>query len=79
LCGSNPVLRDPSVDAIHHRERSAFHVAELQRVTEHFEAFKATALVAAELAGEAAAPPALGSSKPRDHHDLHPGLEAGRA
>jgi len=42
---------------VHHRERNAFHLAELQRVTEHFEAFKATALVAAELAGEGAVPP----------------------
>jgi hypothetical protein len=42
---------------VHHRERSAFHVAELERVTKHFEAFKATALTAADLAGEATAPP----------------------
>jgi hypothetical protein len=42
---------------IHHREQNALHLAELKRVTEHFEAFKGTALTAAELAGEATAPP----------------------
>jgi hypothetical protein len=42
---------------IHHREQNAFHLAELKKVIDHFEAFKATALPAAELAGEGAAPP----------------------
>jgi hypothetical protein len=42
---------------IHHREQSAFHLAELEKVAQHFEAFKATALPAADLAGEVAAPP----------------------
>lgn len=42
---------------VHHREQNAFHLAELKRVTEHFEAFKGTAVTAAELAGEATAPP----------------------
>src|ERR1044071_5496025 len=39
----------------HHREQSAFHTAELEKVTQHFEAFKATALAAADLA-QAGAP-----------------------
>ena len=42
----------------HHRERGAFHTAELQKITEHFEAFKVTALAAAELAQETSALPA---------------------
>jgi hypothetical protein len=42
---------------VHHREQNALHLAELKNVTEHFEAFKATALPAAELAGQGAAPP----------------------
>jgi DNA-binding transcriptional ArsR family regulator len=42
---------------IHHREQSAFHLAELEKVTQHFEAFKATALPAADLAREPTAPP----------------------
>jgi hypothetical protein len=42
---------------VHHREQNALHLAELKKVTEHFEAFKATALPAAELAGQGAAPP----------------------
>lgn len=41
----------------HHRERGAFHTAELQKITEHFEAFKVTALAAAELAQETSALP----------------------
>jgi len=55
---------------IHHRERSAFHVAELERVTEHFEAFKATALVAAELAGEATTPPPPVKEEADEDRDL---------
>jgi hypothetical protein len=42
---------------VHHREQNAFHLAELRKVREHFEAFKATALPAADLVGQIAAPP----------------------
>ncbi|HEX9945833.1 MAG TPA: hypothetical protein VGG03_27820 [Thermoanaerobaculia bacterium] len=42
---------------VHHREQNAFHLAELEKVRQHFEAFQATALPAADLAGEATAPP----------------------
>jgi DNA-binding transcriptional ArsR family regulator len=54
---------------IHHREQSAFHVAELQKVRENFEAFKATALAAADLAQESGA---LASPEPvEEADDLH--------
>ncbi len=56
---------------VHHRERNAFHLAELKRVTEHFEAFKATAHVAADLAGEAEAPPPPVKEKADDDSDDH--------
>src|SRR5262245_11089961 len=55
---------------IHHREQNAFHRAELKRVTEHFEAFKGTALTAAELAGEATAPPPPVQKAADDDRDL---------
>jgi hypothetical protein len=55
---------------IHHREQNAFHLAELKRVTEHFEAFKGTALTAAELAGEATAPPPPVRKAADDDRDL---------
>jgi hypothetical protein len=42
---------------VHHREQNALHLAELEKVTQHFEAFKATAIPAADLAQEAVAPP----------------------
>jgi hypothetical protein len=42
---------------VHHREQNALHLAELKRVTEHFEAFKAVALPAAEVAREGKLPP----------------------
>jgi DNA-binding transcriptional ArsR family regulator len=42
----------------HHREQSAFHTAEFQKISERFEAFKGTALAAAELAQETSALPA---------------------
>jgi DNA-binding transcriptional ArsR family regulator len=53
----------------HHREQSAFHTAELQKVREHFEAFKASALAAADLAQESGA---LASPEPEkdDLRDL---------
>ena len=55
---------------VHHREQSAFHVAELKKVTEHFEAFKATALPAAELAGQGAAPPQPVKEEVEDDRDF---------
>ena len=42
---------------IHNREQNAFHAAELQKVRERFEAFKSTAVAAADLAQETTAPP----------------------
>jgi len=55
---------------VHHREQNAFHLAELKRVSEHFEAFKGTALTAAELAGEAAVPPPPVQQEVDDDRDL---------
>jgi DNA-binding transcriptional ArsR family regulator len=52
----------------HHREQGAFHTAELQKITERFEAFKASALVAAELAQETSAVP--GPVEEEDLRDL---------
>jgi hypothetical protein len=46
-----------SQQEVHHREQSAFHAAELQKVREHFEAFKASALAAADLAQESGSLP----------------------
>ncbi len=40
----------------HHREQGTFHTAELEKVTAHYEAFKATAATAAGLAQEPATP-----------------------
>jgi hypothetical protein len=54
---------------VHHREQSAFHAAELQKVREHFEAFRATALAAADLAQESGALPAPDTVEEVD--DLH--------
>jgi hypothetical protein len=54
----------------HHREQSAFHLAELKRVGEHLEAFKATALTAAELAAEATEPPPPVQQESDDDRDL---------
>jgi small-conductance mechanosensitive channel len=42
---------------IHHREQNAVHLAELKKVREHFEAFKTSALPAAELVEQIAPPP----------------------
>jgi len=42
----------------HHREQGAFHTAEFQKIAEHFEAFKTSALAAAELAQETSTLPA---------------------
>src|SRR5512134_3071478 len=55
---------------VHHREQNAFHLAELKRVTEHWEEFKATALTAAELAAEATAPPPPVQQQEGDDRDL---------
>lgn len=38
---------------VHHREEAARHTAELEKVSRHLEAFKATAMTAADLAREA--------------------------
>ncbi len=50
----------------HHREQSAVHAAELETVRQHFEAFKATALPAAQLAGVPVAPGPVEEEKPDD-------------
>jgi hypothetical protein len=43
---------------VHHREEAARHTAEMEKVSRHLEAFKATAMTAADLAQEAdPAPP----------------------
>jgi hypothetical protein len=41
---------------VHHREQSALHLAEMEKISQHFEAFKATALPAADLARQVGAP-----------------------
>ncbi len=55
---------------VYHREQNAIHLAELKKVTEHFEAFKATALPAAELAGIGAAPPQPVKEEVEDDREL---------
>lgn len=50
----------------HHREQSAFHTAELERVSRHFEAFKATALAAADLAQAGPPQPAMAEMEEED-------------
>jgi hypothetical protein len=40
----------------HHQEQSALHLAEMEKISQHFEAFKSTALPAADLARQVAAP-----------------------
>ena len=40
---------------VHHREQSTLHLAEMEKISQHFEAFKATALPAADLAQQAGA------------------------
>lgn len=49
----------------HHREQSTAHAAELDKVRQHFESFKAAALPAADLAGVPVAPAARGK-EPED-------------
>ena len=52
----------------HHREQSAAHAAELEKVRQHFEAFKAAALPAADLAGVpvASSPAETEEGRPED-------------
>ena len=50
----------------HHRERSAAHAAELDKVRQHFESFKAAALPAADLARAAVAPRPEKGEEPED-------------
>jgi hypothetical protein len=50
----------------HHREQSAAHTAELEKVRQHFEAFKAAALPAADLAGTSVAPGPAEEEQPED-------------
>jgi hypothetical protein len=52
---------------VHHREQSALHLVELEKISQHFEAFKATALPAADLARQVGAP----SPAPEEADDLH--------
>jgi hypothetical protein len=52
---------------VHHREQNAHHLAELEKVRQHFEAFKTTALPAADLAAEPTEPPPPAEpAKPED-------------
>src|SRR5947208_4266269 len=50
----------------HHREQSSAHAAELEKVRRHFEAFKATALPAADLAGASVDPGPAEEELPED-------------
>ena len=50
----------------HHRQQGAAHAAELETVRQRFEAFKAVALPAADLAGLPVAPAAEGAGTPED-------------
>lgn len=50
----------------HHRERSTAHAAELEKVRQHFESFKAAALPAADLAGISVAPEPGKEAEPED-------------
>ena len=43
---------------VHHREQGVFHTAEFEKLTAHYEAFKATATTAADLVQAEAPPPA---------------------
>jgi hypothetical protein len=50
----------------HHRERSDAHAAELEKVRQHFESFKAAALPAADLAGVPVSPEPGKEEAPED-------------
>jgi hypothetical protein len=54
----------------HHREQGAAHGAELAQIRQHFEAFRATALPAADLAGVPVAPPPAGDEEPEDYREF---------
>jgi hypothetical protein len=55
----------------HHREQSASHAAELEQVRQHFEAFRAAALPAADLAGvPVAAPSQSKAEEPEDYREF---------
>ncbi len=53
-----------------HREQNAVHLAELKRVTEHFEAFKSVALPAVEVAREGRLPPPQPVEEPEDNREF---------
>jgi adenylate kinase len=50
---------------VHHREQSAAHAAELEKIRQHFDAFKAAALPAADLAGVPVAIPPARDEEPQ--------------
>jgi hypothetical protein len=54
----------------HHREQSAAHAAELAKVRQHFDSFKAAALPAADLAGVPVAPESGKEQEPEDLREL---------
>ncbi|HEY0511230.1 MAG TPA: hypothetical protein VGH73_04965 [Thermoanaerobaculia bacterium] len=55
---------------VHHREQSAAHAAELETIRRHFEAFRATALPAADLAGVPVAPSRAADETPEDYREF---------
>jgi hypothetical protein len=55
---------------IHHSEQSAAHEAELAKVRQHFEAFQAAALPAADLAGVPVAAVEAGDETQEDYRDF---------
>ncbi|HYO13337.1 MAG TPA: hypothetical protein VE685_09110 [Thermoanaerobaculia bacterium] len=63
-----------------HREQQALHAAEYERVTQHYEAFKASAGAAAELAARAlpAEPEPSAPEKPREEEALPPRMPRSR-
>jgi len=67
---SGPTVRSAQHAAQIPGRIAPFHLAELKKVTEHFEAFKATALPAAELAGQGAAPPQPVKEKVEDDREF---------
>lgn len=63
-----------------HQEQQAHHAAEYARVTQHYEAFKASAGAAAELAARAlpAEPEPRAPEEPREEETLPPGMRRSR-
>jgi hypothetical protein len=55
---------------VHHREQNALHLAELETVRKHFEAFQAVALPAADLAGESTPPPPVVPEEVEDDREF---------